>query len=92
MVSWDSSEASFPLVAGMNSILILRLGKRYRSSSQGFPTTSCARILRKGLNHGLIGCSFKCATIDSRFGQSKSMREDAWLKPSISRAVFPSAC
>lgn len=43
----------------MNSIFNLELGKRYKSSTHGLPWTKNDLTRRKGLNHGLMGLSFR---------------------------------
>jgi len=58
-VSCDNSAASAPGNGGTNSTLIRQLGNRYKSSSQGFPTTKFVRTLRKGENQGFMGFSLR---------------------------------
>ena len=73
-VSWESSAASPPGTGGTNSTLIRQLGKRYKSSSQGLPTTKFVRTRRHGENQGFMGFSLRYPAI----------------RPSISLAVTPS--
>jgi len=90
-VSWLNSAAAPPGLVGTNSTLIRQLGNRYRSSSHGFPTTRFVLIRRNGLNHGLMGDSFRYRDTSPRRMLADSSKYKISL-PSTSLAVMPSGC